>query len=141
MRTAARIRHGLDRAEKIFARGARAEAPEALEIFVAFLGVARAGVEIRAAVIALPDFHERIANRRAAGVEDASAEIRDFADRGRERVVHDEQIVVGIEREVIRVKWPFGLRRCVEEFLGECAGDGEEREAKSAPGEEAAAVE
>ena len=98
-------------------------------------------MQVRSAVIALPDFDDRIANRRAARVEDASAEIRDLADGRRQRVVHDQQIVVRIEREMVGVKWSFGLLRCANEFLGECAGDGEEGEAESAAGEKAAAVE
>jgi hypothetical protein len=59
------------------------------------------------------------------------ADISDLADRRRERVVEDDEIVVRIEREMVRIKWTFGLGRRAQQFLGESARHREERGGES----------
>ena len=103
------IGNRLDGAEKIFPRGAREETSEALEMLVAFFLVARAGMKISAVVVALPDFDHRIFYRTPAAVQDAPAEPGHFAHGGRDVVIENEKIVIGIEREFIRIKWTLGL--------------------------------
>ena len=69
-------------------------------------------------------------------VEDAAAEPGDLADRGRHAVVHDDEVVVGIERELIRVERPHGLLRRARQSLGEGSRDGEHRRAEGHLAEE-----
>ena len=41
------------------------------------------------------------------------------ADRGRDRVVDDQQVVVGVERQAVGVERPLRLRRRARQLLGE----------------------
>ena len=123
---AARIRHGLDGAEEIFAGRTGHKPAEALEVFILLVLVAGPAVQIRAAIVALPDFDDGIANRLTARIEDAPAHVGHFTHGRREAVIDDEQVVVGVERQVIGIEWPFGLARRAHQFLGQDAGDGEE---------------
>ena len=86
------------------------------------LAVIAAGMEIGPIVVALPDFHHRVAKRLAVGAQDFAREVRDGPDRGGELVVDDNQVVIGIEREFVRVKRPFRLSRRAGELRGECTG-------------------
>jgi len=96
-----------------------------LEVGVAFFGIAAAAVEVDAAAIDLPDFDDGIADGVAFGVEEAAAEVGDFADSGGEVVVEDEKVVIGIEREFVRIEGAFGLTGRLGEGFGESAGRGE----------------
>ena len=128
MRAASAVRHGLDRAEQILAAARCEEAPVALEVFVLLVMAAETfRVDVNAVHVALPDLHGRAAHRLAIRPEDAPAEIRDLAGRGSDRVIHDEEIVVRIERQMVGVERPLGLARCGCERGGKCAGHGEER--------------
>ena len=60
------------------------------------------------------------------GVEDAAGEVRDLTDGRRDAVVDDQQIVVGIERQLVGIKRPFRLGRRQGECLGERAAGGPE---------------
>src|SRR5689334_19629120 len=101
---AAGVGDRFDRAENIFSGRAGEEAPEALKVLVALVGIAGPGVKISPAVVTLPDFDERIAYRVAARVEDPPAQPGDFAHSGCNRVVQDEQVVVGVERQFVRIE-------------------------------------
>ena len=136
-----RIRHWLDRAEKILARTAREETPEALEIPVALFRIARVRMQVGPAVVALPDFHERIAHRVALRIEDAPAHVSNLADCGSDRVIDDDEIVIRIERQMVRVKRPLRLRRRARELLGKSPRHRKKREAHSSAGEKTTAVE
>lgn len=50
----------------------------------------------------------------------------DGADSGIEGIVDAEEVVVGIERKLIRVKRALGHRGRDGERFGKCSGDGEE---------------
>ena len=136
---ALRIQCGFDRAEIIFAGRAGQEAAKALEIRVA-LRVRVFGVQINSVVVHLPDFHKRVANRIAFGVQDPSAQVRDLAHRGRDAVVDNDEVVVGVERQFVGIERSFGLFRRDEEFLGERAGNGKQRGAQAQAAQESAAV-
>ena len=56
-------------------------------------------------------------------------------------VVDDEQIVVGIERQLIGIKRAFGLRRRERERFGKGAGRGEEGGGEAKSRQEAAAID
>jgi hypothetical protein len=64
------------------------------------------GVDVRAVQIGLPDLDERIADRRTARREQPPAEVRDLTDGSRLSIVHDDQIVVGVERQAVGVERP-----------------------------------
>ena len=48
--------------------------------------------------------------------------MRDLANRGRDVVVDDDQVVIRIERQMIGIERPLGLRRRERERFGEAAG-------------------
>jgi len=127
VRGAAWIGDGFDGAEDVFAGGAGEEAAERLEVFVFFGDIAAAaGVAVDPGAVALPDFDEGVADGLAVWAEDAAAEPCDLADGWGGGVVDDEEIVIGVERERVRVERAFGLGRRLEEGFGEGAGDGPE---------------
>ena len=78
-------------------------------------------VDVRAVRIALPNLHRRTAHRFAARPEHASAQVSDVTDRGRDCIVHDDEIIVRVERQMVGIKWPLGLLRCERQHLGKCA--------------------
>ena len=95
-------------------------------MLVALLGSAiqTAGMEVGAKVINLPDFDERVAKWRAGGVENLPAQMGDNADRGRDRIVDDQKVIVGVQRKMVGIERPLGGLGCADtalEFLGEDA--------------------
>ena len=88
-------------------------------------------MDVRAAIIHLPNFDCDVANRAAVSVADFSGQVRNFTDRGRNRVVQDQQIVVGVQRQMIRLERPFALGRRLFQFVGEWPGSKETERAAS----------
>jgi hypothetical protein len=66
-------------------------------------------VQITAVAIDLPNLDDDIPQRFAGEVEYATREMRYFTDRGRDRVVDNDEIIVGIERKLVGIERPFGL--------------------------------
>ena len=60
-------------------------------------------------------------------VKDPTRQPGDLADRRRDAVVHDDEIVVGIERQLVGIERPLGLLRCARQRLGERARHREQR--------------
>src|SRR6266568_3293543 len=121
---ASRVEHGLDGAKIVFAAGAGQEPAKALEVFVA-LRVSVTTVQIDPMVVHLPDFHQRVPYRIAFRVEDAPAQVRDFPNRRSDAVVDDDEVVVCVERQVVRIEWPLRLSGRADEFVAKGAGHGE----------------
>src|SRR5437867_1802941 len=139
------IESRFDRAEIVFAAGAGQEPAKALKVRVAG-SVAVAAVQINAVIVHLPDFDQRVADRVAAAVQNPTAEVGDLAHGRRERVVDDDEVVVGVQRKVVRVKWAFGLAWGAHQFLSQsarqCEQDGAPDKAleKDAPVEQEATM-
>src|ERR1051325_6484702 len=129
VRRAARIGQRLDGAEQIFATRTRNEPAEALKVLILLLRVAGLAVQIRPVVVALPDFHDGIANWITFGIENSSAHVGHLADSRRERIVNHEQVVVRVERQVIGIERPFCLSRR-EQQVRKKPGGGEQRGAE-----------
>ena len=127
VRGARLIRHGLDGAEDILAVRTGEESSEALEITIPLGGVAGLGVEVSALVIGLPDFDQGIAHRIAMFVEDATGQPSDLADGRRDAVVHDDEVVVRIERQLVGIERTLRLLRRACQRLGESARHREHR--------------
>ena len=124
--------HWLDGPEVILAGRAGQESPEALEVRVVLGLRVDVRLEVDAVTVALPEFDDRVANRVAMGVEDPAAQMRHVPHGGSDGIVDDEQVIVGIERQLGRVIWPFLDARRAGQFLGEgtagCEGRGAEGE-------------
>jgi len=45
--------------------------------------------------------------------------VRDLTDRGCNAIIYDDEVVVGIERQVVGIKRPFRLTRRERELFGE----------------------
>ncbi len=118
---AAGIRHGLDRAEVVFAGRAGQEAAESLKIPVALSAVVAPRVQIGAIVVALPDLDDGVADRFAARIEDLAREMRNRPHGGGEGVVEDDQIVVGVEGKFVGIERTFRLSGGAHQFFGEDA--------------------
>ena len=69
----------------------------------------------------LPDLDEGVADRVAPGVEDPAAQVGDLADGRRDAVVDDQQVVVGVERQLVGIERPLGLGRRPDQLVGEDA--------------------
>ena len=121
------IGHRADGPKKILARRTGEEASEALEVTVALRGVTRPSVDVGAVVIGLPNLDEGIAHRLAFFVEDATTQPRDGADRWGDPVIHDDEVVIRIERELVRIERTLRLLRRPRERFGESSGHSEQR--------------
>jgi hypothetical protein len=97
----------LDRPEVVLAGRTGQEAAVSLEVRIELLAVARGLLEVGAVLVALPDLDDGIAQRLALGVEELAGEMRDLADGRRNCVVDDQQVVVGVERELRREEGPL----------------------------------
>jgi len=125
MPRASRVEHRLDGAKIVFALEPVRKPAKSLEVFVA-LRVSVTTVEIDAMVVHLPDFHERVPYGVALRVEDAPAQVRDFADRRSDAVVDDDEVVVRIERPGGPIEWALGLSGRADKFVGKNAGHGKQ---------------
>ena len=135
VRRAAGVRDRLDGAEVVLAGRAGQEPAEALEVLVllVLLLVAVGRVQVDALGVALPDLDQGVADRVALGVEDPAGQVGDLADGRGDAVVDDEQVVVGVERELVRVERPLGLGRGAGQLLGEQPAGGEQAETPRVP--------
>ena len=131
VRCARPVGHGLDGAEHILAVGSSEESSEALEVTIPLGRIAGLGVEIGAVVVRLPNLDQSVTHGVAVFVEDATGQPSDLTDRWRDTVVQDDQVVIGIERQLVGIKRPLGLLRRARQRLGERAGDREQRRPQS----------
>jgi hypothetical protein len=136
---AARIKDGLDRAEVVFAAGPSHESAKALEIGFAF-GVFVAAVQVNAVTIGLPNFNQHVSKWVSTSIQNAPGEMRDLADRGSDGIVDDNEVVVRIQRKVVRIKWALGLLGREEQLFGKGARNGEEHRAQSGALDEVTAI-
>src|SRR5207247_8510414 len=83
--------------------------------------------QVNSVVVNLPDLDQHVADRIAPGVEDAPAEVRDLTDRGCNAIIDDDEVVVGIERQVVGIKRPVRLTRRERELFGEEAAKQDRR--------------
>ena len=116
----------LDGAKIVNAARIGKEASIALEIAIAFPSVVVvAAVDVNSVLIDLPDLDDDVAQGRACFAENPAAEMGDFAKGRSDRIVYDDQIVIGIERHLIRVERAFGKLRRDHQFLGKQTAGGE----------------
>src|SRR4029079_7144511 len=88
-------------------------------------------MQVRPVVVPLPNFNQRIADGIAVGVENSSAKVCDFADRGSYRFVNDQQVIVGIQGQLVGIKRPLGLSRSANQLLGKSSASAERGNSQS----------
>ena len=88
---------------------------------------AGASVEHALFVIDLPDLDECVANGAATRIQDSARQMGDLTHGRRDRIIDDQQVVIGVEREFVGIKRAFGLGRRAYQFLGKYAGDQQSR--------------
>ncbi len=81
----------LDRPKIILAGGTGEKPAETLEVRIALVVAVAALMEIDAVMIDLPDLDQGVADRIALGIEDPTAEVGNFSERGIQGVVDDDQ--------------------------------------------------
>lgn len=118
---ASRIQPRLYRPEKVLARRSRDEAPIALKIAVP-IGNRALRVDISAVVVRLPDLDQSIANRLTALIENTATQPCDLADCRSNVVADDDQVVVPVERQPVRIIRPERLGRSKNKLLGKAPG-------------------
>lgn len=114
MRRPPRIRHRLDRPKIILPRRRRQKPPIPLKILIPLprLPVEPMRMNIRPLMIHLPNLNQRIPHRLPTRIEHAPAQMRHLSHRRRNRIIHNQQIIIRIQRQPIRIKWPLRqLRR------------------------------
>ena len=119
MTRAAGVGDRLDRAEIVFAGRAGEESPEALKVLVVILLVRVASVDVGAVVVDLPDLDQGVPDRVALGVENTAEKMGHFAHGRSDRVVDDQEVVVGVERELVGIERPLSLRGRPHQFVRE----------------------
>ena len=139
VRRPTRVRDWLDGAKVVFTRRAGQETSEALEILIAGC-MSVFAVQIHALVVHLPDFHERVANRLTARVQNPSAEVGDVTKSRRDAIIDDDEVVIGVERQVVGIERPFRLARRAHEFISEESGNGEKRGSETQAANEAPTI-
>ena len=87
------------------------------------LGMVVAAMQVYTVSIDLPDFNERISDRPAGRVEQLARQVSNFPDGRREVVVNNDQIIVGIERQMVGIERALGLMRSEGEGFGKGAGN------------------
>ena len=80
--------------------------------------VAIVGVEIDAVIIDLPDFDEGIAHRLAGSAKNAAGQMGYLAQCRRERIVDNDQIVVGVQRQLVGIERALGQSRRDGQLFG-----------------------
>src|SRR5262249_13087482 len=120
-----RVGNGLDRAEIVLPAGIGQKPPVALEVSVAAAGVRSIRVNVGSLAVDLPDFDERVAYGFAGFAQYASGQVRDFSDGRSDRVIDDEEIVVRVERHLIRIKRSFPGAGSLGESFGKKTWRGE----------------
>ena len=109
MRRPGRIRYGLDGTEQILPGASGGKPAEPLELLVLTRPIrCVAGVQVNPVGIALPNFHQRIAHRFSAGIEHPSAHIAHLTHRWGQGVVDDDQVIVGVQRQMVWIVGPLG---------------------------------
>ena len=136
---AARIEARLHCSEEVLAARSGLKPPVSLKIGVA-VGDRTGAVDVGAIVIGLPDLEHGAAHGLAVLVEHTAAHPGDRANRRRNRIVDQEEVIVAIERQVVRIVWSERLVRRLDERLSECPSRGEEQSAEPYGLEELAAV-
>jgi len=139
MRSARTVWYGLDGTKVISPVAGRHETSKSLEVVIAF-GAGQSpvlAVNVGSLVIHLPNFHAGIGNGIAFNIGDLAVEMSDRPDSRSGGIVDAEKVVVGVEREFIRIERSLGHGRSGDESLGQGTGCGEERcRTKSGPAEE-----
>jgi hypothetical protein len=123
----------------IFSRRAGQKPTEALEIRIT-AGVLIATMEINAVSIRFPDLNVRIANRIPFSVKDTAGQMCNFADGWRYAAIHNNQIVVGIEWEMVGIKGSFGLCGRAHQLFSKEAGHCKKRTAECQISKKSAAI-
>jgi len=130
VRSPSRIRDRLDRAEQIFSGRTGGEPSETLEVLVPLLSIIASRVQIGPIVVGLPDFDDRVPNRFAMGSENLPTQVSHLTHPRRQAVVQHQQIIVGVERQLVGIERPLGLRGSPGQLLREEAGDGQQHRAE-----------
>ncbi len=73
-------------------------------------------------IIALPDFHQAVSQRLTVYSQDSSGHMRNGAHCGIDILRNDQEIVVCIERQLVRIKRTFRRSRRLRKFLGQETG-------------------
>ena len=78
-------------------------------------------MKIDAVIVYLPDLDDGILDGRAARVQDAAGEVGNVAHGRRDRIIDDDQVIVGIERQLVRIEGPLGQAGGARKLFGEGA--------------------
>ncbi|MDT4855432.1 hypothetical protein FQZ97_897850 [compost metagenome] len=140
MRGARRVGHRTNGSEAVAAIAGRLEAAIALEIGVAPGPVAATAVQVDAIGIDLPDFHQGVLQRVAAGIENLPVQLHHNA-AGLGRLLADQQqVVVPIQRQLIGIEGTERLRRGQQQ-LGEEPRAGQQQAAATESGQQPATAD
>src|SRR5207237_4099982 len=118
VRRAAGVGNRLDGPEVVFAGRTGREPAEALEVGIPLPAGTVGAVDVHSPVVYLPDLDNCVRDRAARGVEDLAAQVGNFANRGRDRVVDDEQVIISVERQLVRVERALGQSGRPGELFG-----------------------
>jgi hypothetical protein len=88
----------------------------------------------------LPYLHKSIADWLPARIQYSAAEPGDLTQAGCRGVIDDEEVIIRIQGEMIRIKGAFGLRWGTGQFFGEQPGHGEKRAGKGHLADKSAAA-
>ena len=102
-----RVLDRFDGPEVVLAFRIAQESPVPLKVLVEPGWLTTTGVHVGTRVVDLPDLDERIAHRLTRSRQHPPGEVSNVSDGWRNAVVDDQEIVVGVERQDIRIERSF----------------------------------
>jgi hypothetical protein len=117
-----RIGHRFNRTEVVTALRVGEKTAVALEVPIVTGGLTSGSVDVRTSGVSLPDLNERVADWLPRRRQNAAGQQRDRPDGRRDGVVEDQQVVVCIEGQLVRIERAFCGCRGFQELLREGAG-------------------
>src|SRR5262245_38408572 len=97
-------------------------------------------MEVGAVLVNLPNLNQRASYRLSARVQYPSAEVGDLAHGGSQGIVDHNQVIIGVERELVWIEGPLGLSRSLYKLRGKCSRHSKSRCPKGQSRQEIAAA-
>ena len=104
--------------EIVFSIRTGQESTVTLEIRVECSLALRVLLQISSVFVALPDFDHGVAQWVSAGIQDPPTQMGNRADCRCDPIIDDQQIVIGIQRQLVRKERSFGGCRSPGQFFG-----------------------
>ena len=113
------VGNGTNRPEVITALRTGEESTIPLKVGIALLSASRpAGMDIASFGVCFPEFDDNARGRGSVAVENLPVEVGDFSDRRLQRIVDQDEIIIRVEGQFVRIERAFRLEGSDHQLLG-----------------------